>query len=43
MSQRAPYLEIALTVAVLAFLAFVVVGGFNQHNDDIAQATMRPY
>ncbi len=42
MSQRTPYLEIALTVMVLAFLAFVVAGGFSQPTDDVAQAIMRP-
>ena len=39
-SKRTPYLEIALTVAVLAFLALVVAGGFNPHNDEKAQVTM---
>jgi hypothetical protein len=42
MSKRTPYLEILLTVAVMAFLAFVVAGGFNQRPDDIAQAPLRP-
>jgi hypothetical protein len=41
MLQRTPYLEIAITMAVLAFLAFVVAGGFNLPQDDIAQATAR--
>jgi hypothetical protein len=38
MPRRTPYLEIAMTVAVLAFLAFVVAGGFNQAANDLAQA-----
>jgi hypothetical protein len=36
------YLEIALTVAILAFLAYVVAGGFNRPQEDVAQATLRP-
>ena len=40
--QRTPYVEIALTITVLAFLAFVVAGGFNQPTDNIAQATTQP-
>jgi TRAP-type C4-dicarboxylate transport system permease small subunit len=42
MSQRTPYLEIVITIAVLAFLAFVVAGGFNQPASEIAQATTLP-
>lgn len=41
MSKRTPYLEIALTVAIMAFLVVVIAGGFNQHGDDAAQVTMR--
>jgi hypothetical protein len=40
MSKRTPYLEIALTVAVMAFLVVVIAGGFNPRNDDAAQVTM---
>ena len=42
MSQRTPYIEIALTVAVLAFVAFVIAGGFDRPVDDVAQVTIRP-
>jgi hypothetical protein len=41
MSQRTPYIEIALTVAVLAFVAFVIAGGFDGPAD-VAQVTIRP-
>jgi multisubunit Na+/H+ antiporter MnhF subunit len=41
MSKRTPYLEIALTVAVLAFLAVIIAGGFNQGGDQADQVTMR--
>ena len=37
-----PYFEILLTVAVMAFLVFVVAGGFNQPSDNIAQIDVRP-
>jgi len=40
MSKHPPYLEIALAVAVMAFLAVVIAGGFNQRSDDPAQVTM---
>jgi hypothetical protein len=40
-SKRTPYFEIALTVAIMAFLIVVIAGGFNQHSDDAAQVTMR--
>jgi len=36
--KLSPYLEIALTFVVLAFLAYVVAGGFNRPVDDIADA-----
>jgi hypothetical protein len=39
-SKRTPYLEVAVTVAVLAFLAFVVAGVFNQRTDEPGQVTM---
>jgi TRAP-type C4-dicarboxylate transport system permease small subunit len=31
MSKRPPYLEIAVTLAILAFLGLVIVGSFDQH------------
>jgi multisubunit Na+/H+ antiporter MnhF subunit len=40
-SKRTPYLEIALAVAVMAFLAVVIAGGFNQRNDEAARVTVR--
>jgi hypothetical protein len=40
MSQRTPYVEIAFTIAVLAFLAYVVAGGFNRPAEDIAQVNI---
>ncbi|MFZ1102841.1 MAG: hypothetical protein WAN86_08405 [Hyphomicrobiaceae bacterium] len=42
MRRRPPYLEIALTVAVLVFVALVVAGGFGRPADNIAQATSGP-
>jgi len=42
MSKRIPYLEVLLTVAVLAFIALVVAGGFNQRGDDVGRVSMRP-
>ncbi len=41
MSKRIPYLEFALTVAVMAFLVFVIAGVFNQRTDEPGQVTMR--
>ena len=40
MPKRTPYLEVALTVAVMAFLVVVIAGGFNQRSDDAGQVTM---
>jgi hypothetical protein len=42
MSKRPPYLEIILTVLVMAFLGLVIAGGFNQGDDSVGQVTMRP-
>jgi hypothetical protein len=42
MRQRPPYIEIAFTVAVLAFVALVVAGGFDRPAEDVAQAILRP-
>jgi hypothetical protein len=41
MLQRTPYMEIAFTIAVLAFLAYVVAGGFNRPADDVVQAVVQ--
>jgi hypothetical protein len=41
-ARYTPYLEIALTVAVMAFLVFVVAGGFNRSPDDVAGMDVRP-
>ncbi|HEY7549829.1 MAG TPA: hypothetical protein VH913_09965 [Hyphomicrobiaceae bacterium] len=40
MSKRTPYLEVMLTVAVMAFLVLVIAGTFNQRSDDVAQITL---
>ena len=42
MTHLTPYVEIAFTVAVLAFLAYVVAGGFNRPADGVAQAIIHP-
>ena len=39
--KRTPYLEIALTIAVMGFLVLVIAGGFNPRGDESAQVTMR--
>jgi len=41
MSKRPPYIEVIVTVAVLAFLTLIVVGGFDARNDPPGQLTMR--
>jgi hypothetical protein len=41
MSKRPPYVEIVVTVAVMAFLTLIVVGGFDTRNDGAGQVTMR--
>jgi hypothetical protein len=41
MPKRPPYLEIILTVAVMAFLGLVIVGGFDQNSDGLGRVTMR--
>jgi hypothetical protein len=41
MPKRTPYLEIALTVAVMAFLAVVIAGGFSPRKDETAHVTMQ--
>lgn len=41
MSKRPPYLEIILTVFVMAFLTLVVVGGFDTRQEGFGQITMR--
>ena len=40
MSKHTPYLEILLTLAVMAFLALVIAGGFDQRGNDVGQMTM---
>jgi hypothetical protein len=37
MTKRTPYLEIILTVAVMAFLVLVIAGTFHHRADEIAQ------
>ena len=39
-AKRTPYLEVILTVAVMAFLALIIAGGFNQPADEVARATL---
>jgi hypothetical protein len=41
-ARHTPYLEILLTVAVMAFLVAIIAGSFSQPSDDIAQNTVRP-
>ena len=41
MSKRPPYIEVVLTVLVLAFLTLVVVGGFDTRQEGFGQVTMR--
>lgn len=42
MLKRAPYLEILLTVAVMAFLALVIAGTFNARDHGTDHVTLRP-
>jgi hypothetical protein len=41
MSKRRPYLEIIVTAAVMAFLALVIAGSFDQRTDEFGRVTMR--
>lgn len=41
MSKRAPYLEIVVTVVVMAFLGLVIVGGFDQRAGAPDRVTVR--
>ena len=41
MSKRPPYLEVIVTVLVMAFLTLVVVGGFDMRNEGFGQVSMR--
>jgi hypothetical protein len=41
MSRRPPYLEVILTLAVMAFIALVVAGSFTHRDDDAGRLTMR--
>jgi type II secretory pathway pseudopilin PulG len=38
--KRTAYLEVVLTMAIMAFLVAVIAGGFNQRTDDAPQLTM---
>ena len=42
MSKRPPYLEIIVTLVVMAFLGLVIIGSFDQRGDDAGRLTMRP-
>ncbi len=41
-SKPPPYLEIAVTLAALAFLGLVILGIFDQRSNDAGLVTMRP-
>jgi hypothetical protein len=41
MSKRPPYLEVVVTVLVMAFLTLIVVGGFDTRPEGFGQLTMR--
>jgi hypothetical protein len=41
MSKRPPYLEVIVTVLVMAFLTLIVVGGFDTRSEGFGQITMR--
>ena len=41
MSKRPPYLEVVVTVLVMAFLTLIVVGGFDTRTEGFGQLTMR--
>ena len=41
MPKRPPYLEFAVTAAVLTFLALVIVGSFDQRTNNTGQVTLR--
>ena len=41
MPKPPAYLEIAVTLAVLAFLAVIIAGGFDQRTNNNGQVTMR--
>ena len=41
MSKRPPYLEVIVTVLVMAFLTLIVVGGFETRSEGFGQITMR--
>ena len=41
MSKRPPYLEIIVTVFVMAFLTLIVVGGIDTRTEGFGQVTMR--
>jgi hypothetical protein len=41
MSKRPPYLEVVVTVLVMAFLTLIVVGGLDTRPEGFGQLTMR--
>ena len=41
MYKRPPYVEVIVTGLVMAFLALIVVGGFNTRTEEFGQVTMR--
>jgi hypothetical protein len=41
MSKRPPYLEVVVTILVMAFLTLIVVGGLDTRPESFGQITMR--
>lgn len=41
MPKRPPYLEVIVTVLVMAFLTLIVTGGFDARQESFGQITMR--
>ena len=41
MPKRPPYVEVVLTVLVMAFLTLIVLGGFDTRQEGFGQVTMR--
>ena len=39
-AKRPPYVEIILTIAVMAFLALIIAGGLDQSADEVGGVTM---
>jgi multisubunit Na+/H+ antiporter MnhF subunit len=40
MRKRVPYLEIAITLAVIAFLGLIIIGSFDQGANDVGRVTL---